>query len=144
MPCEHACSSIAWMREKPNIVVMGGSHSGPYNFCVRLTDGQEYWAPTDYIRPVPTPIRKRPGRPIKPRRKYANQEGTSSRRTKGKRAYQTMHCSRCDLEGHNMNRCNGQGVNHMPRNGLSFVKGVVLKDTTCFKLVTVKVWILCH
>lgn len=119
MPCEHACAAIAWMREKPEDYCHGWltleAYNATYKFCVRPAEGQEYWEPTDYIRPVPAPIRKRPGRPKKARRKDANEEGTSSRRTKIKRAYQTKHCSRCGLEGHTMNRCSGQGVNHMPR-----------------------------
>ena len=119
MPCEHACAAIAWMREKPEDYCHGWltleAYSVTYNFCVRPTEGQEYWEPTDCIRPVPAPIRKRPGRPKKAIRKDANEEGTSSKRTKIKRAYQTMHCSRYGLEGRSMNRCSGQGVDHMPR-----------------------------
>ncbi|KEH21847.1 hypothetical protein MTR_7g019190 [Medicago truncatula] len=80
------------------------------------TEGQEYWEPTDYIRPIPASIRKRPRRPKKARRKDVHEEGTSSRRTKIKRACQTMNCLRCGLEGHNMNRYSGQGVDDMQCN----------------------------
>lgn len=108
------------MREKPEDYCHGWltlrAYNVTYKFYVRPTEGQEYWEPTDYIRPIPASIRKRPRRPKKARRKDVHEEGTSSRRTKIKRACQTMNCLRCGLEGHNMNRYSGQGVDDMQCN----------------------------
>ncbi|KAK2437560.1 hypothetical protein QL285_022434 [Trifolium repens] len=118
IPCEHGIAALAWKCEKPEDFCHGwltmGSYNATYEHFVRPTQGMEYWEKTDFVKPVPAPIRSRPGRPKKQRRKDASQEGPSNSK-KMKRSYPIITCSRCGLEGHNINGCVSQGVSPKPR-----------------------------
>jgi hypothetical protein len=118
IPCEHGIAALAWKCEKPEDFCHGwltmGSYNATYEHFVRPTQGMEYWEKTDFVKPVPAPIRRRPGRPKKQRRKDASQEGPSNSK-KMKRSYPIITCSRCGLEGHNINGCVSQGVSPKPR-----------------------------
>ncbi|KAK2412396.1 hypothetical protein QL285_047593 [Trifolium repens] len=118
IPCEHGIAALAWKCEKPEDFCRGwltmGSYNATYEHFVRPTQGMEYWEKTDFVKPVPAAIRRRPGRPKKQRRKDASQEGPSNSK-KMKRSYPIITCSRCGLEGHNINGCVSQGVSPKPR-----------------------------
>lgn len=107
MPCMHAIAAIAFRHEKPEDYCHGwltmGSYNATYEFFVQPTRGQEYWEKTQYTRPVPPPVKRRPGRPKKARRKDGNEDSVSNGRLK--RSYPAFTCSRCGVEGHNCKGC---------------------------------------
>ncbi|PNX87801.1 hypothetical protein L195_g043898 [Trifolium pratense] len=113
MPCQHVVAALAWKREKPEDFCHGwltmGSYNATYEHFVRPTQGLEYWQKTPHVKHVPAPVRRRPGRPKKQRRKDASDAGPSNS-TKMKWSYPVITCSRCGLEGHNINGCVSQGV----------------------------------
>jgi hypothetical protein len=82
MPREHGIAALAWKCEKSedfcHVCLTMGSYNATYEHFVRPTQGIEYWEKTDYVKLVPAPVRRRPGRPKKQRRKDAYEERLSN------------------------------------------------------------------
>ncbi|RZB80566.1 hypothetical protein D0Y65_030320 [Glycine soja] len=118
MPCEHAIACIAHQVRKPEDFCQGwltmGSYNATYEHFIKPTQGEEYWEPTSYDRPTPAPIKRRPGRPKKQRRKDTTEN--PSQTTKLKRSYPIITCQRCGHQGHNTNGCCYPGVSRRPPN----------------------------
>jgi len=119
MPCVHGIAAIAWRHDKPENYCHGlltlGSYNATYEHFIKPTQGEEFWEKTDYVKPVPAPKRRQPGRPKKQRRKDASEGPSGSGNIR--RSYPVITCSRCGLEGnHNRFGCTSQGVMPMPPN----------------------------
>ncbi|XP_057434510.1 leucine-rich repeat extensin-like protein 5 [Lotus japonicus] len=95
-----------------------GAYRSTYEFYVHPTRSQQYWEPTDYVKPLPPKVPKRKdGRPKRKRRRDATeQQVAEGSRTRLRRTYPDITCTRCGLTGHNSRGCHRQGVSRMPRN----------------------------
>ncbi|KAK2409988.1 hypothetical protein QL285_045383 [Trifolium repens] len=117
MPCAHAIAAIAYKNHKAEDYCSGwltlGAYKASYNYFIQPTEGQEYWTHTEHEKPVPPPCRRRQGRPKRQRRKDSNEAHVS--RTKLKRKYPEITCSRCGTEGHNIKGCGNVGVPTRPK-----------------------------
>ncbi|GAU51118.1 hypothetical protein TSUD_281380 [Trifolium subterraneum] len=102
MPCEHAVVALAWKHERPGEFCHGwltmGSYNATYEHFVKPTQGLEYWEKTYFVKLVPAPLRRRPGRPKKQRRKDGSNEGPTNS-NKMKRSYPVITCSRFNPRG---------------------------------------------
>ncbi|KAJ1388123.1 hypothetical protein SESBI_39388 [Sesbania bispinosa] len=74
-----------------------------YQFYMQPVLGKDLWQKTDYIGPVPPPIKRKPRRPKKNRRIDASENLTGS--TSMSRKTLPMHFRRCGAEGHNSRKC---------------------------------------
>ncbi|RYQ95960.1 hypothetical protein Ahy_B08g091363 isoform A [Arachis hypogaea] len=68
------------------------------------TTGQDFWEKTGRPAPVSPPIKPKPGRPTKNRRKDKD-EGGSGSNTRMKRKYNPIRCMFCGEVGHNKRTC---------------------------------------
>ena len=59
-----------------------GSYNATYEHFIKPTQGEEYWEPTSYDRPTPAPIKRRPGRPKKQRRKDTTENPSQTTKLK--------------------------------------------------------------
>lgn len=139
MPCKHACAAIGWKNMRPedhcHAWLTMGAYRSTYEFAIQPTNGPNYWEETPYLRPIPPKLKRKAGRPKKNRRRDSTEappSGTApsgatrsaqagnaqagGRRTRIRRAFGEIRCSRCGLYGHNTRTCHHQGVALMPRN----------------------------
>lgn len=122
MPCKHVVAACAHKNEPPenycHAWLTMGAYRSTYEFYVHPTRSQQYWEPTDYVKPLPPNVPKRKaGRPKRKRRRDATeQQVAGGSRTRLRRTYPDITCTRCGLTGHNSRGCHRQGVSRMPRN----------------------------
>ena len=75
-----------------------------YCYNVNPVKGQDLWEKTSSPAPVPPPIKPKPGRPTKKRRKDKGKQPVGSS-TKMKRKYNPIRCMFCGEVGHNKRSC---------------------------------------
>ncbi|XP_057452211.1 vegetative cell wall protein gp1-like [Lotus japonicus] len=117
MPCKHAIAAIAHKNERPENYCNGwlttGAYNATYEFYVQPTHSQEFWEATPYLKPVPPPMKRKPGRPKKCRRRDST-EATTAGGTRLRRTYVNIQCSRCGGVNHNTIGCMNYGCPVMP------------------------------
>lgn len=117
MPCKHAIAAIAHKHDRPENYCNGwlttGAYNATYEFYVQPTQSQEFWEATPYLKPVPPPMKRKPGRPKKCRRRDST-EATTAGGTRLRRTYTDIQCSRCGGVNHNTRGCMNIGCPVMP------------------------------
>lgn len=107
MPCAHAIAAIAHRNLKAEDFCHAwltlGAYNATYAYFVQPVQGVEFWEQTNYEKPVPPLIKRRPGRPKRARRKDGNEELVSN--GKLRRTLAPVTCSRCGTRGHNRTTC---------------------------------------
>lgn len=106
MPCRHAIAAMAYINQRPEDHCHGwltlGSYKATYEHFIKPTQGVEFWEVTDYDKPVPPVVKRRPGRPKRSRRKDGDEQPVNG---KLRRTLPPITCSRCGNKGHNRNGC---------------------------------------
>ncbi|RYQ90530.1 hypothetical protein Ahy_B09g096588 isoform A [Arachis hypogaea] len=109
MPCMHAISAIQDKNGKRTeeycheFLIME-AYKRTYCFNVNLVKGQDLREKTSSPAPIPPPIKSKPGRPTKKRRKDKGDQPVGSS-TKMKRKYNPIRCMHCSEVGHNKRSC---------------------------------------
>jgi len=106
----HAIAAIAHKGERPEAYchhwLTMEAYRATYQYIVEPSRGEEYWAKTDYLPPLPPQLKKKKlGRPRKNRRKDATEESSSRKQHKVKRKLSEFTCTRCGGSGHNRQGC---------------------------------------
>ncbi|WOL05647.1 transcription factor interactor and regulator CCHC(Zn) family [Canna indica] len=112
IPCNHAVSCIAWMKDDPDKYVRDYFKSDANlktyaNFIEPLT-GKDTWPNVDVSRCLPPYVKKMLGRLKKVRRREMNEDDSQASRYS--RHGTTITCHLCFNEGHNRQRCPLRGV----------------------------------
>ncbi|XP_020975129.1 uncharacterized protein LOC110270346 isoform X2 [Arachis ipaensis] len=109
MPCMHAISAIQDKNGKRteeycHELLTMEAYKRTYYFNVNPVKGQDMWEITSSPAPVPPPIKPKPERPTKKRRKDKGEQPVGSS-TKIKRKYNPIRCMYCGEVGHNKRSC---------------------------------------
>ncbi|RYQ82777.1 hypothetical protein Ahy_B10g101343 [Arachis hypogaea] len=109
MPCMHAISCIQDKNDKRaeeycHEWLTMESYRKTYAFHVNPVKGQNLWEKTGCPAPVFPPIKPKPGRPTKNRRKDKD-EGRSGSKTRIKKKYNPIRCMFYGEVGHNKRTC---------------------------------------
>ncbi|WOL01741.1 hypothetical protein Cni_G10458 [Canna indica] len=128
IPCNHAVSCIAWMKDDPDKYISDYFKRDAYlktyaNFIEPLTEN-DTWPNVDGPHCLPPHVKKMPGRPKKVRRREMNEDDSQASRYS--RHGTSIIYQLCFKEGHNIRRCPLRGVSstalvkeEMPDSGMS-------------------------
>ncbi|KAL2923975.1 Zinc finger CCHC domain-containing protein 12 [Bienertia sinuspersici] len=102
VPCKHGMRAILYSHFDPLKFVHGWysvkRYKMTYSHSIKAVPDQQQWPETDFPKIQPPTVKRRPGRPVKNRRRG---EGEAR---KGKRSA-TLRCGKCGDFGHNQVTC---------------------------------------
>ncbi|XP_052109654.1 uncharacterized protein LOC110275608 [Arachis duranensis] len=113
MPCVHARAAISRINKNPEDFchhwLTMEAYRATYMHSLNPIPGEELWEKSEYNRPQAPKTRRMPGNFKKKRRKDADEEPSSSKKsktaTKLKRIYKEFTCTYCGVKGHTKRSC---------------------------------------
>ncbi|CAH1450972.1 unnamed protein product [Lactuca virosa] len=117
IPCVHANAAINFIHQTPDAYINAYFSKEKFRQCystnIKPVNGNNLWAQTEYIKPLPPMSRRMPGRPATKRKRHASEKESKFSTIKVKVA-RTTRCGNCLEYGHNNRACKNGRKQYVP------------------------------
>ncbi|CAI9267434.1 unnamed protein product [Lactuca saligna] len=118
IPCVHRQAAINYVHKDPSQFLSSWFHKDKYvaiySQNVQPVGGSNLWLMTEFIKPLPPPVRRMPRRPKVKRVKHASKSQDAKYPSQRLKVPRTMRCGKCQQLGHNKISCTNNEVNKLP------------------------------
>ncbi|RYR73108.1 hypothetical protein Ahy_A02g007418 [Arachis hypogaea] len=136
MPCVHACAAISKINRNSEDFchhwLTMEAYRETYKHSLNPIPGQDLWERSEQNRPHAPKMKRKPGPIIQKRRKDADEEPSSVKKskteTKLKRKYKEFTCTYCGTRGHTKRSCSHRKADDLASALVSAAAAVVAKE----------------
>ncbi|CAH1429240.1 unnamed protein product [Lactuca virosa] len=118
IPCMHSQAAINYVHKDPSQFLYSWFHKdkyvATYSQNIQPVGGSNLWPMTEFIKPLPPPVRRMPGRPKVNRVKHASESQDAKYPSQRLKVTRTVRCGKCQQLGHNKISCTNNEVPKPP------------------------------
>nr|KAJ0202631.1 hypothetical protein LSAT_V11C500273190 [Lactuca sativa] len=112
IPCVHTQAAINYVHKDPSEFISSWFHKDKYN--IQPVGGSNLWPMTEFIKPLPPPVRRMPGRPKVNKVKHASKSEDAKYPSQRLKVTRTVRCGKCQQLGDNKISCTNDEVPKPP------------------------------